>query len=88
MFRALWPGTSIEESSLTQNIYELRKALGDAGPGQAYIQTVPRRGYRFVAPVSGSATNAITLAVRPLRALHGDISTHHLGLGISDALPR
>jgi DNA-binding winged helix-turn-helix (wHTH) protein/tetratricopeptide (TPR) repeat protein len=86
MFRALWPGTSIEESSLTQNIYELRKALGDAGPGHAYIQTVPRRGYRFVAPVSGSATNGITLAVLPLRALHGDISTHHLGLGISDAL--
>ena len=86
MFGALWPGTAIEESSLSQNIYELRKALGDAGPEHAYIQTVPRRGYRFVAPVTGSASNGMTLAVLPFRALHGELAMHHLGLGISDAL--
>ncbi len=44
---ALWPDSFVEEANLTQNIYMLRKALGD---GQ-YIETVPRRGYRFVAHV-------------------------------------
>jgi DNA-binding winged helix-turn-helix (wHTH) protein/TolB-like protein len=43
----VWPGTFVEESNLTQNISVLRKALG----GKQYIQTIPRRGYRFVGDV-------------------------------------
>jgi Tol biopolymer transport system component/DNA-binding winged helix-turn-helix (wHTH) protein len=46
----LWPDTVVEEANLTQNIYMLRKALGEAG----YIETIPRRGYRFVAKVEES----------------------------------
>ena len=47
----LWPDSFVEENSLAQNIYLLRKALGE-GPGEhAYIETVPRRGYRFIAKV-------------------------------------
>jgi Tol biopolymer transport system component/DNA-binding winged helix-turn-helix (wHTH) protein len=46
----LWPDTAVEEANLTQNIYMLRKALGEAG----YIETIPRRGYRFVAEVEES----------------------------------
>jgi DNA-binding winged helix-turn-helix (wHTH) protein/TolB-like protein/Tfp pilus assembly protein PilF len=45
----VWPGTFVEEGNLTQNISLLRKVLSDGG--HQYIQTVPRRGYRFVGHV-------------------------------------
>ena len=48
----LWPDTVVEESNLSQNVYLLRKALGDEPGGEAYIQTMPKRGYRFVASVN------------------------------------
>jgi TolB-like protein/DNA-binding winged helix-turn-helix (wHTH) protein/Tfp pilus assembly protein PilF len=47
----LWPDTAVEEANLTQNIFVLRKALGDAPGEQRFIATVARRGYRFVADV-------------------------------------
>ena len=47
----LWPDSFVEESSLTQNISLLRKALSEGGE-QQFIQTVPKLGYRFVAPVT------------------------------------
>ena len=46
---AIWPHIWVEESNLTQNVFLLRKALGD--DGTKYIRTEPARGYRFVAPV-------------------------------------
>lgn len=46
----LWPDSFVEESSLTQNISLLRKALSHAGEEQ-FIETVPKLGYRFIAPV-------------------------------------
>lgn len=51
LMRRLWPDTSVEESNLTQNVYLLRKELGAAEDGRSYIETVPRRGYRFTAEV-------------------------------------
>jgi TolB-like protein/DNA-binding winged helix-turn-helix (wHTH) protein/Tfp pilus assembly protein PilF len=51
LLRELWPDSIVEESNLTQNIYLLRKALGEDLHGDVYIKTVPRRGYRFVAEV-------------------------------------
>lgn len=48
---AVWPDTFVEESSLTQNISLLRKALGENGDGRQYIETLPRRGYRFTGEV-------------------------------------
>jgi len=50
LMKELWPDTFVEDSNLTYNISQLRKALGD-GDGQRLIETVPRRGYRFLAPV-------------------------------------
>jgi len=47
----VWPDTFVEELTLAQNISTLRKALLDDKSDSKYIQTVPRRGYRFVAPV-------------------------------------
>lgn len=52
----LWPDSFVEESSLTQNISLLRKALSQAGE-QQFIETVPKLGYRFIAPVKVVAVN-------------------------------
>ena len=51
LMREVWPDTFVEENNLTVNISALRKALGKAPSDKHYIQTVPRRGYRFVASV-------------------------------------
>jgi DNA-binding winged helix-turn-helix (wHTH) protein/TolB-like protein/tetratricopeptide (TPR) repeat protein len=51
LMQRLWPDAVVEESNLTQQIFTLRKALGDDSEGQTYIRTVPRHGYRFVAEV-------------------------------------
>lgn len=50
LMEALWPDTFVEEGNLMQNVSRLRKVLGD-NSGEQYIETLPRRGYRFVAEV-------------------------------------
>ena len=52
LLERLWPDAHVEEANLSNNIYKLREALGESGEGEKYIQTLPRRGYRFVAKVS------------------------------------
>ncbi len=49
---AVWPGLVVEENNLSQVISGLRRALGDDTQDSRYIQTVPRRGFRFIAPVT------------------------------------
>lgn len=51
LIEAVWPDTFIEENNLTQYISALRKALGDDRHEQRYIETVARRGYRFLASI-------------------------------------
>ena len=48
----VWPDSFVEEANLTVNISALRKVLGETPDGQQYIETVPKKGYRFVAPVT------------------------------------
>jgi DNA-binding winged helix-turn-helix (wHTH) protein/tetratricopeptide (TPR) repeat protein len=100
LMRALWPRTFVEESNLTQNIYTLRKVLGqDASERVRYIETIPKRGYRFVADVqefrSSSRRTADSdpdgpaidsLAVLPFRPLFVGQRDEALELGIADAL--
>jgi DNA-binding winged helix-turn-helix (wHTH) protein len=50
--KAVWPDSFVEEGNLSQNIFLLRKTLGDGQDGQRYILTVPGVGYRFVAEVA------------------------------------
>jgi len=47
----LWPDSFVEESNLAQNVSTLRRALGEQPDGRQYIETVPKRGYRFIAEV-------------------------------------
>ncbi len=48
LLRSVWPDTFVEESNLAQNVSVLRKALGAAQGGGAYIETIAKRGYRFI----------------------------------------
>lgn len=56
----LWPDSFVEESNLTFNIQQLRKALGDSARQPRFIETVARRGYRFIAEVSENSALPIT----------------------------
>jgi DNA-binding winged helix-turn-helix (wHTH) protein len=51
LFQKVWPDTFVEENNLAQNISQLRRVLGEGLNGGRFIETVPTRGYRFVAPV-------------------------------------
>jgi TolB-like protein len=51
LFETAWPGQAVEESNLTVQIAALRRALAEAPGGEHWIETMPRRGYRFVGPV-------------------------------------
>lgn len=55
---AIWPDTFVEEKTLTQNIFTLRKALGRDQTGEHYIETVTKHGYRFRAEVSVAGEQA------------------------------
>ena len=48
----LWPDQFVEEGNLLFNVSELRRALGDGQNGHQYIETVRKKGFRFVAPVA------------------------------------
>src|SRR5215472_7652068 len=50
LMKSLWPDSFVEEVNLSQNIFRLRKALGET-PGQQYIATIAGQGYRFIAGV-------------------------------------
>jgi TolB-like protein/Tfp pilus assembly protein PilF len=54
LMQLVWPDTFVEEGGLARNISALRKALGDDAEGSRHIETIPKRGYRFVAPIRKS----------------------------------
>lgn len=87
LMRVLWPDASVEEANLTQNIYALRNALGQGQERSGYIETIPRRGYRFVAEVTTHAgTELRSLAVLPFTSLPAAVRDEWLEVGIADAL--
>ena len=51
LMNVLWPGLVVEDNNLSQTVSSLRRALGEDPPGSRFIQTVARRGFRFIAPV-------------------------------------
>lgn len=58
LMRAVWPDSFVEDGNVSVNIFQLRKALGETEAGLTYIETVPRRGYRFTADVRTVVTDA------------------------------
>jgi TolB-like protein/DNA-binding winged helix-turn-helix (wHTH) protein/Tfp pilus assembly protein PilF len=52
LIQAVWPDTFVEEGNLNYNMSQLRTILGESTPGVSFVQTVPKRGYRFVADIT------------------------------------
>ncbi|HEX8185984.1 MAG TPA: tetratricopeptide repeat protein [Blastocatellia bacterium] len=101
MMKRIWPDSFVEEATLAQNIFTLRRILGESPDEPQYIETVPRRGYRFVARVRGWSEAAPepvareapaadhvarSIAVLPFRSLGPDSGDEYFGLGMADAL--
>src|SRR5437879_5046711 len=51
LLEKVWPGVFVEEGNLARHIFNLRQVLGDTADGRKYIETIPKRGYRFLAAV-------------------------------------
>jgi len=65
LMEAAWAGLTVEESNLAVQIAALRRVFGEEPGGQNWIETLPRRGYRFIGPVSirdQSAPAVVSLA--------------------------
>jgi len=82
LMKAVWPNAFVEEGNLTQNISLLRRALGDSSDEPQYIETIPRYGYRFVAPVKTQPSEVGTLqnSVEATSVLSGLEQTRLSGL--------
>jgi TolB-like protein/DNA-binding winged helix-turn-helix (wHTH) protein/Flp pilus assembly protein TadD len=84
LIRLLWPDTFVEEGSLSNHIFLLRKALGE---DPAFIETVPRRGYRFVGAVRPAHLEEPPEVGNPgiasLPAKAGRLRRSRAGLGIA-----
>ncbi|MDI1241421.1 MAG: winged helix-turn-helix domain-containing protein [bacterium] len=68
IYSRVWQDAFVEESNLTKNISILRKILSEGNPEEVFIETIPKRGYRFVAPVRKVSTpvlNTDAAAVQP-----------------------
>ncbi|MDO9713851.1 winged helix-turn-helix domain-containing tetratricopeptide repeat protein [Paracraurococcus lichenis] len=93
LFRAAWPGLAVEDSNLTVQIAALRRALADGESGTRWIETLPRRGYRYVGPVGDGLAAAPTapalpdrpsVAVLPFRNLSGDPTQDYFCDGMAE----
>jgi DNA-binding winged helix-turn-helix (wHTH) protein/Tol biopolymer transport system component len=91
LMSALWPNTFVEEANLAFTVSALRKALGDGQDGEQFIQTVPTRGYRFVAPVTHDENRPVSSTsetpVRSLQPLVRRIATTALAVAVIAMLP-
>jgi len=62
LLEKVWPGVFIEENNLARRIFNLRQVLGEGPDGRKYIETVPKRGYRFVGSIRDRGESADSLA--------------------------
>ena len=68
LMAALWPRGFVLESNLTKHIWLIRRALGDDGGESRFIETVPKLGYRFIAPMDSAVAPAPSRDVEPASA--------------------
>jgi DNA-binding winged helix-turn-helix (wHTH) protein len=90
--KRLWPDSHVEEVALAHAISHLRKALQDGRDGSIFIETVPKRGYRFRVPVEvtgpapGEATSRVTLGVLPVENLGPGSDHDYIAIGLTEEM--
>jgi TolB-like protein len=97
LMEAAWRGLAVEESNLTVQIAALRKVFADVEGGAAWIETLPRRGYRYIGPPAAAGSRAglqsslppgmadkPSIAVLPLSNLSGDTAQDYFSDGITE----
>ena len=92
----LWPDANVTDNALAQAMSELRQALGDDAGTPAYIKTIARRGYRFIArvdaveaggaPAAAAVDQLQSIAVLDFTNVTGDPSSAWLGAGIAETV--
>lgn len=84
----VWHSRFVAESALTRTVAELRRALGDDAGTPRYVETIPKRGYRLIAPVEQPVANAapIRIAVLPFDNLSHDPEEEYFADGVADAV--
>lgn len=83
LMQLLWPDSYVEEANLTQHIFMLRKTLGEDASGAQYIETVPRRGYRFAAEAREVLAEAREAAVAASVATEGRSPASEEAIGVT-----
>jgi serine/threonine-protein kinase len=91
LMKEVWPDEFVEEGNLTQHIFMLRRALGETANGPKYIETVPRRGYRFVGEINKPTlkergTSINSLAILPFSNGSSDPDMQYLSDGITESV--
>ena len=90
LLRKVWGDAIVEEGSLTSHVSLLRKALGEDGHG-GFIETIPKRGYRFVGEVldasqPAAAQDRIMLVVLPFKSLGADQEHDYFSEGLTEEM--
>jgi DNA-binding winged helix-turn-helix (wHTH) protein len=80
----VWPDTPVEEGNLAVHIFTLRRALAEGAGTASYIETIPRRGYRFAAPMSRVREASASISERELCG----IAEHYLQQQTTEACRR
>lgn len=83
---AVWQETAVSEAALTSCIRDLRRALGDTPRAPRYIETVHRRGFRFVGPIAHSPAPAASASAMPGPLVGRDAELAHLHARLDRAL--
>jgi TolB-like protein/Tfp pilus assembly protein PilF len=99
LFEQIWKGVFVTDNALTRLIKEIRRAIGDDADAPRYIETVPKRGYRFIAEVTQFSDTITTsrpaiierratpvMAVLPFKLFASSNDDEYLGLGMADTL--
>src|SRR5690349_13645251 len=81
LLEALWPETYVNPEGIRKYILEIRKVLGDRYDQPSFIETIPKRGYQFIAPVTAPPTAPVEVAVQEAS---GRMVGRHKGLARLD----
>jgi TolB-like protein/Tfp pilus assembly protein PilF len=93
LLQKVWPGTVVEEGSLTSHISLLRKALGEGHDEPQFIETIPKRGYRFASPLiqipgptADGCASRMMLVVLPFENLSGGEKHDYFSEGLTEEM--